>query len=290
MCKATFSTFFLLVVVVASPVWPQSLVTDGNIETDGQVVSKVATGTAPLAVSSATLVSSLNADQVDGLEGTALALDADLQNVETMLMAFQSQVDALGLALVPRTGQTTCYDAAGVVTACGTGIGLAQDGELQLGVTWPNPRFIKNADATVTDNLTGLIWLEDANCFGEQSWTNALAKANALFDGCTDCGGTDNDCNLGDSSVPGQWRLPNVRELQSLAHYGVSDPAVPNTAGTGQWAEGDPFSGVQSSSYWSSTTFADDPGDAWVVSMGDAWVDFDFKANPGYVWPVRGGQ
>ena len=65
----------------------------------------------------------------------------DLQNVEAMLVALQAQVDALGLALVPRTGQTTCYDAAGAVTTCGTGIGLAQDGDLQLGVNWPNPRF-----------------------------------------------------------------------------------------------------------------------------------------------------
>jgi len=78
----------------------QSIATDGNIETDAQLVSNVATGTAPLAVSSTTLVPSLNADQVDGVEGTDLALDADLQTAETMLMALQAQVDALGLALV----------------------------------------------------------------------------------------------------------------------------------------------------------------------------------------------
>jgi hypothetical protein len=134
------SLLLVLSVVLAFPAWPQSITTDGNIETDAQLVSNVATGTAPLEVSSTTVVPSLNADQVDGIEGTALALDADLQNAEAMLVTLQAQLDALGFALVPRTGQTTCFDMAGAVTTCSTGIGLAQDGDVQLGVTWPNQR------------------------------------------------------------------------------------------------------------------------------------------------------
>ncbi len=279
----------LLPLVTVFPVWSQSLKTDGNIETDAQLVSTVATGTAPLAVSSTTVVPSLNADQVDGVEGTDLALDADLQSAEAMLVALQAQVDALGLALVPRTGQTTCYNAAGAVVGCGTGIGLAQDGDLQLGVTWPNPRFTDNGDGTVKDNLTGLIWLDDANCFGTRNWTDALAAANGLFDGSTnDPGG--NDCGLSDGSIQGQWRLPNVRELQSLVHYGVSIPAVPNTAGTGKWTADDPFSGVQAGSYWSSASSAGDAVLAWTVSMGTGPVASVTKTLTARVWPVRGGQ
>jgi hypothetical protein len=193
-------------------------------------------------------------------------------------------------APVPRTGQTTCYDAAGAVTTCGTGIGLGQDGDLQLGVTWPNPRFTDNGNGTVTDNLTRLIWLDDADCFATQSWANALAKANALFDGCTDCGGTDDDCGLTDGSIAGQWRLPNVRELQSLVHYGVYNPAVPDTSGTGQWSEGDPFSGVQSAFYWSSATSANLTGGALVVNLNDGFVSHVVKGPGGRMWPVRGGQ
>ncbi|MGA9347827.1 MAG: hypothetical protein WBW48_03355 [Anaerolineae bacterium] len=34
-----------------------------------------------------------------------------------------------------------------------------EDGELLKGVTWPSPRFTDNGNGTVTDNLTGLIWL-----------------------------------------------------------------------------------------------------------------------------------
>lgn len=180
-------------------------------------------------------------------------------------------------APVPRTGQSA-------VVATG------DDGDLQLGVTWPNPRFTDHGNGTVTDNLTGLIWLDDANCFGNQTWANSLVRAAAIFDGCSNCGGTNNDCGLTDNSIAGQWRLPNVRELQSLVHYGVWNRAVPNTAGTGKWTEGDPFSGVQSASYWSSTSDASATTTAWVVNMHVGLVFNDLKSATVRVWPVRGGQ
>ena len=101
---------------VATPAWSQSIHTDGNVETDAQLVSKVATGTAPLAVSSTTMVPSLNADQVDGLEGTALALDSDLQNVETMLVALQTLLETDDVA-VSMTAVHYCVKARGVMDA-----------------------------------------------------------------------------------------------------------------------------------------------------------------------------
>jgi hypothetical protein len=281
MKASTPSLVLVLAVAVAAPAGSQSLRTDGNIETDARLVSEVATGTAPLVVSSSTRVAGLNADRVDGLEGTDLA---------TWIMAAQDAFESLFTARIPRTGQTTCYDASGSVTLCGTGIGQGQDGDLQLGVSWPNPRFTDNGDGTVSDALTGLTWLRKANCFGAQTWANALAKANALFDGCSDCGGITHDCNLSDGSVPGQWRLANVRELHSLVHYGVISPAVPDTTGTGQWVEGDPFSGVLSARYWSSTTDAGSPDRAWTVSMNSGFVDFEVKSTSLRVWPVRDGQ
>ena len=62
-----------------------------------------------------------------------------------------------------RTGQTYSY-AAG------------DDGDLQQGVTWPDPRFRDNSDGTITDYLTGLMWLKDANCFGSMSWQDLFPK------------------------------------------------------------------------------------------------------------------
>ena len=61
----------------------------------------------------------------------------------------------------PKTGQTLCYDSLGAVVPCA---GTGQDGEIKAGVAWPSPRFTDNSNGTVTDNLTGLIWLKNANC------------------------------------------------------------------------------------------------------------------------------
>jgi hypothetical protein len=172
-------------------------------------------------------------------------------------------------APVPKTGQTESY-------------ATGDDGDLEKGVAWPSSRFTDNGDGTVTDNLTGLIWLKNANCFGIRTWAQALADANGLGAGY---------CGLVDGSSAGDWRLPNIRELQSLVHYGVLSPAVPNTAGTGKWMEGDPFTSVQSDGYWSSTSIADDPDYAWVVFLFGGGVYFGGpKTNTYYVWPVRGGQ
>lgn len=44
-----------------------------------------------------------------------------------------------------------------------------EDASINKGVDWPNPRFTDNRNGTITDNLTGLIWLQNANCtFGGQ--------------------------------------------------------------------------------------------------------------------------
>ena len=192
-------------------------------------------------------------------------------------------------APVPQTGQALCYEEDGEEATCGIGITIGQDGHLQSGVEWPVPRFTINEtilgepDGTVTDNLTGLIWLRDANCIAHVDWHAALEAANSLASG---------DCGLSDGSVAGDWRLPNVRELQSLIHYGFRAPALPDTDGTEQCSEdGEPFFGVQLSWYWSSTTATRGTLSAWLVDFtlgnvnsGDK-VIFTF-----HVWPVRGGQ
>ncbi len=172
------------------------------------------------------------------------------------------------LGSVPKTGQTTSYDTR-------------DDGDLQRGTPWPNPRFIDNGDGTVTDQISRLIWLKNASCFGASYWTEALDDCNTL---------TDGQCGLSDGSVAGDWRLPNVNELKSLIHRGVFNPALSDTAGTGHWTEGDPFTNVQSSTYWSATTSAVVTVDAWNAYMLNGYVGYGNKTNYFYVWPVRAGQ
>ncbi|MCP4366007.1 MAG: DUF1566 domain-containing protein [Planctomycetes bacterium] len=144
------------------------------------------------------------------------------------------------------------------------------------------PRFTDNGNGTVTDSLTGLIWLKNADCAGTSViWDTAVDYANALYDGCTSCFGTAGDCGLSDGSTAGQWRLPNIKELQSLIDFGQYDPALPS---------GHPFTGVQSYSYWSGSTYASTTSGAWVVYLVDGYVIDNVKATTYYAWPVRGGQ
>ena len=52
----------------------------------------------------------------------------------------------------------------------------------------------------------------------------------------------------------------------------------------------DPFTGVQSDYYWTSTTDAGNTSYAWFVYLGDGDVDYNARRTTHYVWPVRGGQ
>jgi hypothetical protein len=68
--------------------------------------------------------------------------------------------------------------------------------------------FVDNGDGTVTDNATGLMWSQDDSGEGFL-WEGALAYAeNATLAGYDD------------------WRLPNAKELQSIADYSGAFPAM----------------------------------------------------------------
>ena len=175
------------------------------------------------------------------------------------------------LPSLPKTGQTVCFDAVGGVISCTS---TGQDGDMQTGHTWPSPRFTDNGDETITDRLTGLMWAQYGNAPGPaclpgvtKTWQDALVY--------TACLNTNN--YLGHSD----WRLPNVNELESLVHFGQSNPDT--------WLIAQGFSDVQNNWYWSSTTYRTTTSEAWVVNMLNGIVSSGGKAANNYVWPVRAG-
>lgn len=174
---------------------------------------------------------------------------------------------------VAKTGQKMCFDGQGrpITSPKGTG----QDGELQVGVPSPQQRFTDNQDGTITDNLTELIWLKNANAFGLRTWDQALALCNSLANG---------EAGLKDSSKPGDWHLPNIREIESLVDYNNVGPCLPIVDPK---QPGYPFEGVRPSSYWTSTSVAGAPTEAMFLILGVGPSIFESKEHPFFVWPVR---
>ena len=178
-----------------------------------------------------------------------------------------------GVLTLAKTGQTACYDSSGTVIACAS---TGQDGELQTGAAWPTPRFANNNDETITDRLTGLIWTKEAKIPGpsacrpgtDKAWLEALDYIKCL----------NTVKYLGKSD----WRLPNRNELASLENYGQTNNA--------NWLNEQEFSNVQAYSYYSSSTYADVPRNAWSLGMHDGSVTSNPKKRAINVWPVRSGN
>jgi len=184
-----------------------------------------------------------------------------LITITLLLLLLLPNMVMADMSKLPQTGQTTSY-------------AVGDDGDLQAGVAWPSPRFFDNGNGTVTDSFTGLVWLKNANCFGAQTWANALNSANILASGA---------CGLTDGSTAGTWRLPNINEMNSLNNSHSAAPA--------DWLNGQGFSSVQSVAYWLSTTVATSSYAGWIVGVNNWAIGANSKSNGyNFVWPVRNGQ
>lgn len=175
------------------------------------------------------------------------------------------------LADIINPHDSTCYDWRGATIPCTFSQPYAQRvPEKPI----PDPRFIDNQDGTVTDRLTDLVWLKNANCFGMTDRHSALRAVKTLKDG--DCGPA---LRLADGSSAGDWRLPTMNELCTLIDYRRSDPALP---------VGHRFSQVPSGYHWTSTTLDHHSGLAWIVYFESGTTCYeDVTHRAGHVLPVR---
>jgi len=94
--------------------------------------------------------------------------------------------------------------------------------------SYPSPIFTDNSDGTVSDYSTGLMWQQSKSTL--MNWTDALSYCEGL--------------SLANHA---DWRLPNIKELESIVYDAKYDPAI-NT---------NYFSDASDhyAHYWSSTTF-----------------------------------
>lgn len=180
---------------------------------------------------------------------------------------------------LPYTGQNVCYgfveNAGWQEVPCDQVSCRGQDAQYATGCP-SEGRFTDNGDGTVTDHCTGLMWQKDtADVNGDGQIPHDGSDAVPWCDALAYC---ENLSYAGRDD----WRLPNVRELQSIVDYGRKAPAI------------DPVFGASWYVYWSSTSYG---GSAWgvlfrngSVSFHDEFVGFiDGNASPNYVRAVRNG-
>lgn len=129
-------------------------------------------------------------------------------------------------------------------------------------VSLPASRFIINGDSTVTDLYSGLTWQKfvSANTY---TWEQALKYCESFV--------------LGGYS---DWRLPNIKELQSLNDVLIKNPSV-NPAF---------FQNLTIANYWSSTTLVGPDARAWNMSTAYGLITYDDKTKALKVIGVRGAS
>jgi hypothetical protein len=120
-------------------------------------------------------------------------------------------------------------------------------------------------DEVVFDNGTGLMWTKSA-AISEfpLTWSEAFALIETL--------------NRSEIYGYSDWKLPNRKELFSLMSHETVNPSLPPSH---------PFTNVFDGYYWTSTTCARLPNQAWYIHLGGARVFKGMKKNSYMVWPGR---
>lgn len=250
--------------------------------------SKAGSGICPVDGDSLDLATFTNAClsiMSDAIGGEALPLDlagcyddladcsANYSSCDSALSACLATLNSSLLA----TGQTDCTDATGAAVSCASS---GQDGEYQAGIA---PAYVDNGDGTITDTITGLMWEKLSNDGSihdkdtQSSWSDGLAKIATLnstvFAGYTD------------------WRMPNIRELETLVNFGRDFPTANadfNTACAGGCTVLT-CNCTRSFSHWTSTSYDTDKACAWSVDFSIGTRSGLPKTSLFHVRAVRGG-
>ncbi|MBK6999730.1 MAG: DUF1566 domain-containing protein [Rhodoferax sp.] len=166
---------------------------------------------------------------------------------------------------------TTSYTVVGANTG-----GTGAPASATVTVTTPSTSTLQpNADGTVTDPKTGLVWMR---CSMGQTWTGSTCsgsvstytfdQANALTSTVTFAGQSD-------------WRMPNIRELQTIVDRSVFSPAIDSNA----------FPNTPNSNFWPGSPYAEGGDGAWNIDFNDGSALYISSRNANLaVRLVRGGQ
>jgi hypothetical protein len=172
-------------------------------------------------------------------------------------------------------------------------VDVPDDGTVEAGATL---RYKDKGDGTIKDRNTKLTWEKKSDDDGlhdqdnTYAWSgNATRTQETIWDWLEDINTEGGTGFAGHSD----WRIPNVKELQSIIDYERSGPAVKPVFNKNCTPGVDVLSGscTAEPNYWSSTTTAGNPSlTAWVVRFGSGLVGFGSKEQSFlHVRAVRGG-
>jgi len=182
---------------------------------------------------------------------------------------------------VKTTGQTKSYNISGVEV---TDNSLKDDGYYKKGT----PSNYTRASDMVSDARRNLMWQDNAAAAGtHRPWlteeNDGACQLNPTSTACYNTSGYTVTTYCSDLTLGGytDWRLPTVTELEGIVDYSKEHPSIDTAY----------FNHVSSSGYWSSSTWENYKGNAWIVYFdnGDVGLDQLKKINH-YVRCVRDGQ
>ncbi len=151
----------------------------------------------------------------------------------------------------------------------------------------------------VRDNVTGLVWevktadggLRDKKWF--YTWYNSVnnysGNAGTASGGtCETAGRCDTEKYVADvnaSALCGytDWRMPTVKELEGIVHFGRSNPAIDPTYFPNIPSEFSQY-------FWSGSPHAAYSSDAWLVYFYNGSAVGNYRSSGNSVRLVRGGQ
>ncbi|CAK0745986.1 hypothetical protein CCP3SC5AM1_1320001 [Gammaproteobacteria bacterium] len=129
--------------------------------------------------------------------------------------------------------------------------------------------------ACTRDNVTGFLWEVKTDDGGVRDKDNTYTWDNAMgsFVTAVNANGL---CGFND------WRLPTIKELTGIVHYGIADP--------GPTIDLAYFPNTSASSFWSASAYAYNSANAWYVSFGNGNAFYYDRSHAFQVRLVRAEQ
>ena len=178
--------------------------------------------------------------------------------------------------------RATCRDAACATATLALAASAWAGCNTSIVPTRPDNRYEAVAGAVpagseVLDTVTGLVW---QRCVLGMAWDGSTCTGRANLRTWVQALEATRTAPASAAPGAGAWRMPDMKELVSLAETACVAPAINTT-----WFGAQPIGSV-----WSSTPDAHYVAFAWVVNFSDGVSFTGYKRSTGPVRLVRSGR